>query len=99
MADPSPPAVQGRTLTSGFVVGVVASGLALTAIGTATDQSAHKRPTPAAPPATHAAVASVRSPFAFEPSAGRLPASLDYVARAGGTQVAIGANRSVVAVP
>jgi PKD domain/Beta-propeller repeat len=99
MADPSPPAVQGRTLTSGFVAGVVASGLALTAIGTATDQSAHERHTRAAPAATHARVASVRSPFAFEPSAGRLPASLDYVAHAGGTQVAVGANRSVVALP
>jgi PKD domain/Beta-propeller repeat len=41
----------------------------------------------------------VRSPFAFEPSAGRLPASLEYVARVGPAQVAVGPRRAVLALP
>src|SRR3954452_20852159 len=70
MADPPPPpAVQGRTLTSGFVAGVVASGLALTAIGTATDRhpAAPQAPAkPAQPTPKGAAKLLANLPTAFE---------------------------------
>lgn len=95
---PSRP-VQGRTLTSGFVIGVVASGLALTAIGTATDHSPQAR-SPLTPADTGVgSSAALRPPFAFEPSAGRLPESLDYVVRLRGAQVAVGSTRAALALP
>jgi hypothetical protein len=88
--------VQGRTSTFGFVVGAVASALALAAIGTAANHS----DTPDRLGAKHARtdVSATQSPLAFEPNAGRTDRRVRYLAQGPGYSVFLTAEGSTLAL-